>query len=91
MCLDGKSVEASGEVQDEVPADFSEFNIFESEEDIVYAYCTEYIVNKESSAPKSDSGELRKYLESIGDCVVVVDDGEIIKVHVAYKPSRSRF
>lgn len=82
MCLDGKPVEASGEIEAEVPADFSEFNIFESEEDIVYAYCTEYIVNKESSAPKSDSSELRKYLESIGDCVVVVDDGEIIKVHV---------
>lgn len=82
LCLDGKAVQASEEVQEEVPADFSEFNIFESEEDIVYAYCTEYIVNKESSAPKSDSGELRKYLESIGDCVVVVDDGEIIKVHV---------
>ena len=81
-CLDGKPIESSGEVQEEIPTDFSEFNIFESEDDIVYAYCTEYIVNKESSAPKSDSGELRKYLESIGDCVVVVDDGEIIKVHV---------
>lgn len=82
MCLDGNPVEAGSETVEEVPADFSEFNIFESEEDIVYAYCTEYIVNKESSAPKSDSTDLRKYLESIGDCVVVVDDGEIIKVHV---------
>ncbi len=80
--LDGKSVEASTEVIEDVEADFSDFNIFESEEDIVYAYCTEYIVNKESKAKKSDSSELRKYLESIGDCVVVVDDGEIIKVHV---------
>ncbi len=81
-CLDGKPIESSGQVEAEIPADFSEFNIFESEEDIVFAYCTEYIVNKESSAPKNDSSELRKYLESIGDCVVVVDDGEIIKVHV---------
>ena len=80
--LDGKSVEASGEVQEETPADFSDFNIFESEEDIVFAYCTEYIVNKYPNASKTDSTELRKYLESIGDCVVVVDDGEIIKVHV---------
>lgn len=81
-CLDGNPVEAGSGSEQEVPTDFSEFNIFENEEDIVYAYCTEYIVNKEASAPKSDSGELRKYLESIGDCVVVVDDGEIIKVHV---------
>lgn len=81
-CLDGKPVEASGDVADEPPADFSEFNIFESEEDIVFAYCTEYIVTKDPNAKKTDSTELRKYLESIGDCVVVVDDGEIIKVHV---------
>ncbi len=81
-CLDGAPVEAGDVVEEEVPADFSEFNIFESEEDIVFAYCTEYIVNKDSKAAKKDSGELRKYLESIGDCVVVVDDGEIIKVHV---------
>lgn len=81
-CLKGKAVEASEESQAEVPTDFSEFNVFESEEDIVFAYCTEYIVNKDVRAKRSDSGELRKYLESIGDCVVVVDDGEIIKVHV---------
>lgn len=80
--LDGKPVEATGESVEQTPADFSEFNIFESEEDIVFAYCTEYIVNKDPNAKKTDSTELRKYLESIGDCVVVVDDGEIIKVHV---------
>lgn len=81
--LDGKPVEA-GEAPEE-PAeetDFSKFNIFETEEEIVFAYCTEYIVTKEPSAKKRDSSDLRKYLESIGDCVVVVDDGEIIKVHV---------
>ena len=80
--LDGKPVEAAEPVEAPEEIDFEKFNVFESEEDIVFAYCTEYIVNKESSAPKSDSTDLRKYLESIGDCVVVVDDGEIIKVHV---------
>jgi len=80
--LEGAPVEAGTVVEDEIPADFSEFNVFESEEDIVFAYCTEYIVNKEAKAEKTDAGELRKYLESIGDCVVVVDDDEIIKVHV---------
>lgn len=48
--------------------------------DIHFAYCTEFIVERDD--PKKDAGELRKYLESIGDCVVVVDDDEIIKVHV---------
>lgn len=48
--------------------------------DIHFAYCTEFIV--ERNDPSKDAKKLRKYLESIGDCVVVVDDEEIIKVHV---------
>ena len=54
----------------------AEFN----EEDIHFCYCTEFIINKES--PNADPLALRAYLESIGDCVVVVDDDEIIKCHV---------
>ncbi len=80
--LIGNAVEAGAVVEEEIPADFSDFNVFDSVEDIVYAYCTEYIVLKEADAEKKDSRSLRRYLESIGDCVVVVDDDEIIKVHV---------
>lgn len=47
---------------------------------ITYTYCTEYIVHKSEGC--DDSLKLRAYLESIGDCVVVVEDDEIIKVHV---------
>lgn len=50
------------------------------EGDITFTYCTEYIVNKKADCP--DPLKLRAYLESIGDCVVVVDDDDIIKVHV---------
>ncbi len=50
-------------------------------EDIKFGYCTEYIVNR-TSKNVDDPIKLRAYLESIGDCVVVVDDDEIIKVHV---------
>ncbi|MBQ1186455.1 MAG: DAK2 domain-containing protein [Clostridia bacterium] len=49
--------------------------------DINFPYCTEFIVNRAEDCAK-DPSELRSYLESIGDCVVVVDDEEIIKVHV---------
>ena len=49
--------------------------------EITFTYCTEYIVNRNPDCEKEPS-ELRGYLESIGDCVVVVDDDEIIKVHV---------
>lgn len=50
------------------------------ETDIEFTYCTEFIVIK--SADAKDAKALRAYLETIGDSVVVVDDDEIIKVHV---------
>lgn len=50
-------------------------------EDIKFGYCTEFIVNRVNPEP-TDAAKLRAYLETIGDCVVVVDDDEIIKVHV---------
>lgn len=49
-------------------------------EEIKFAYCTEFIVKK--SAGGKDATALRAFLETIGDCVVVVDDEDIIKVHV---------
>ncbi len=56
-------------------ADFSDFSTGE----IAFAYCTEFICGREN--PK-EPALLRSFLESLGDCVVVVDDDEIIKVHV---------
>lgn len=53
----------------------------EFETEITFTYCTEFIVNRSTESEKEPS-ELRAYLETIGDCVVVVDDDEIIKVHV---------
>lgn len=50
------------------------------EVDINNPYCTEFLVMRDD--PKHDPAGLRAYLESIGDCVVVVDDDDIIKVHV---------
>lgn len=55
---------------------FSEY----SSEDIRFAYCTEYIVLRENK--KLDPARLRAFLGSIGDSLVLVDDDEIIKVHV---------
>lgn len=50
------------------------------ETDIEFTYCTEFIVVK--SDVNKDATKLRAFLESRGDCVVVVDDDSIIKVHV---------
>ncbi len=51
------------------------------EEEITFTYCTEFIVQKDKSIQR-DPIKLRAFLETIGDCVVVVDDEDIIKVHV---------
>ena len=53
-----------------------------ADEEIKFGYCSEFLIEKEKSAKEKDPLKLRAYLESIGDCVVVVDDNEIIKVHV---------
>ena len=56
-------------------ADFGEFDT----EDIKFAYCTEFIVSREND---NDPARLRSFLSELGDSLVVVDDDEIIKVHV---------
>ena len=69
-----------------IPADANEpprskYHIeFKDDEEIVYAYCTEYIVNGEHTPEQA--ADLRTYLESIGNCAVVLDDEDIIKIHV---------
>jgi DAK2 domain fusion protein YloV len=50
--------------------------------DIKFGYCTEFIINLEKDYTDKDETELKSYLESIGDSLVVVSDDEIVKVHV---------
>lgn len=56
-------------------ANFSDFET----EDIKFAYCTEFIVSRDNEL---DPDDLRSYLNGMGDSLVLVDDDEIIKVHV---------
>lgn len=56
--------------------------VAEASDDIEFGYCSEFLIEKAKNAEGKDPLKLRAYLESIGDCVVVVDDNDIIKVHV---------
>ena len=56
-------------------ADFADFDT----EDINFTYCTEFIISRENDM---DPEKLRDFLSSLGDSLVLVDDEEIIKVHV---------
>lgn len=79
---DGKPITANNAEGTAAADDSSARNAAgEFETDITFTYCTEFIVNRAADCKKQPA-ELRSYLESIGDCVVVVDDEEIIKVHV---------
>lgn len=50
--------------------------------DIKFGYCTEFLVNLERHYDDAEEINFKAYLESIGDCVVVVSDDDIVKVHV---------
>ena len=56
-------------------ADFADFDT----DDITFTYCTEFIIQREND---NDPEKLREFLSSLGDSLVLVDDEEIIKVHV---------
>ena len=75
--LRGEDIVApEGGVQDTAEeATFSDFNT----EDITFTYCTEFIISREND---NDPEKLREFLSSLGDSLVLVDDEEIIKVHV---------
>lgn len=60
----------------------SKSTVAEASDDIEFGYCSEFLIEKENGAKEKDPLKLRAFLESIGDCVVVVDDNDIIKVHV---------
>ena len=76
--LDGEKTEKPAASAQGGATFFADEHGFEGE--ITFTYCTEFIVDKNDS-DKSPLA-LRAFLETIGDCVVVVDDDDIIKVHV---------
>ncbi len=73
----GEMIEVSESDVSEIKeqADFAEF----ATEDIIFTYCTEFIISRENNkSPEL----LRSFLTGLGDSLVLVDDEEIIKVHV---------
>ena len=78
LALKGEDIDVavagdSTEIKD--AADFSDFDT----DDITFTYCTEFIIQRENDL---DVEPFRAFLDSLGDSLVLVDDEEIIKVHV---------
>ena len=74
--LRGEDIVApEGGVEVKEAASFDDFDT----EDITFTYCTEFIISRENDM---DPEKLRDFLSGLGDSLVLVDDEEIIKVHV---------
>ena len=76
--MKGEDILAPEGEADEEAKDSANFDDFDTE-DITFAYCTEFIISREN---QKDPEELRAFLATLGDSLVLVDDEEIIKVHV---------
>lgn len=50
--------------------------------DIKFGYCTEFIIMSKKEFTEDDEMDFKGYLEGIGDCIVVVADDDVVKVHV---------
>lgn len=54
----------------------------QTEADIKFGYCTEFIIMTDKPFTSKDETEFKGYLESIGDSIVCVADDDIVKIHV---------
>ena len=80
--LDGAEAPANGAAEKTVQAGNGAARTDIDTADIKYGYCTEFIIKLEKKYTDEDEEELKKYLGSIGDSLVVVSDDEIVKIHV---------
>lgn len=78
--LKNDAVVPSDEAEDETKAKGESAQSKVSTQDIKYTYCTEFIIEKSSPAIHAD--KMKSAISKIGDCMVVIDDEDIIKVHI---------
>lgn len=76
--IEGKPIER--EDGKEAPSVNIKAQAAENSENIKFGYCTEFIIEK--SSPDVNVVSFRHSIESKGDCMLVIDDEEIVKVHI---------
>ncbi|WP_457802594.1 fatty acid kinase catalytic subunit FakA [Staphylococcus aureus] len=82
--LKGEKVEAKVAKldKDEFVHDEHDFHGVINTEDIIYGYCTEMMVRFGKNKKAFDEQEFRQDMSQFGDSLLVVNDEEIVKVHV---------
>ena len=78
LALKGEDLAVSAPTSEDSTKDAADFSDFDTD-DITFTYCTEFIIQRENDM---DVEPFRAFLDSLGDSLVLVDDEEIIKVHV---------
>lgn len=64
----------------DAPAEASAKAEFETDEEIKFSYCTEFLIHKASAGV--DVFKYKTRIERHGDCMVVIEDDDIIKTHI---------
>ncbi len=87
LALAGKEIEETPTDAQPVQPVLTQLDTVGSDEhdldNIKYAYCTEYfIINLKKHITEEDIEKLRDKLMTIGDCVIVIGDVNLVKVHV---------
>ncbi|HDE5835574.1 TPA: fatty acid kinase catalytic subunit FakA [Staphylococcus aureus] len=82
--LKGEKVEAKVAKidKDEFVHDEHDFHGVINTEDIIYGYCTEMMVRFGKNKKAFDEQEFRQGMSQFGDSLLVINDEEIVKVHV---------
>ncbi|HBI8780775.1 TPA: fatty acid kinase catalytic subunit FakA [Staphylococcus aureus] len=82
--LKGEKVEAKFAKidKDEFVHDEHDFHGVINTEDIIYGYCTEMMVRFGKNKKAFDEQEFRQDMSQFGDSLLVINDEEIVKVHV---------
>lgn len=76
----GREIDFTLEASKESPAKGGPASSVDQE--IKYGYCTEFIILLNKTFNIKNEIDFKEYLESIGDSIVVVADGDVVKVHV---------
>ncbi len=83
--IEEENIEFDDKINSEASSKFSEEAHFEIQDlsDIEFAYCTEFfIINMHKWTTEADIDRFREKLMTIGDCVLVIGDLSMVKVHV---------
>ncbi|MGM9551099.1 MAG: DAK2 domain-containing protein [Clostridia bacterium] len=79
VALNGETFTLNEAVSSSAPAPSSAQEAIDPDE-ITFGYCTEFIIEKYKDAKNAD--EMRRKISPIGDCLLIIEEDDIVKVHI---------